>query len=80
MMINTSSNTVGTLVNGAYWYRKNGFSFGFSDKSSINLGNIDLAEQSSEYRLSWYLGYNKGGYRIGSIREENSTDFYKIII
>jgi len=78
------------LINFAYWYFTDTYSFGFSpsskikqnwaDQSDCELNAPNLFSCTDKYKLSWHLHSNLGGFRLGSIANlNNSTEFRKLI-
>jgi hypothetical protein len=68
------------LANGAYWYNCAGLSFGFAASSSISLNSADTGNDQCEYRISWHIDQNVGGYRAGCTLALNSdSSYYKQI-
>ena len=53
--------------NGAYWYCIHDWSFGFSPVSELSLDSdhCDISNNDPEYRLSWNVRGEFGGYRAG---------------
>ena len=86
ILTNTSINST-VLVNGAYWYMKSNYSFGFSPNQNILQYYADsydcLLNNNNKYicndnkRLSWHLTEISGGWRIGSISGLNSSPDYR---
>ena len=71
------------FLNGAYWYltlettRVDVGSIGFAPTSTIVQNQADFGT-TGEQRLSWHLGANDGGYRIGDTLPLNdSSDYLK---
>eukprot|EP00976_Prorocentrum_cordatum_P103164 1193350-Prorocentrum_minimum.AAC.2 len=62
-MAYTSSTTVASHHNGAYWYRISAWSVGFSIEPAVSLSSADTLSSNCAYRLSWHI--NSGGYRAG---------------
>ncbi len=67
------------LSNGAYWYNCVGRSFGFAPSSSISLQYVDTESSQCEYRLSWYVDLNFGGWRAGCAIGLYDSSYYKQI-
>ena len=80
------------LLNGTYWYYtlntsqargQNLGSIGFAPTSSIDQNSADISNGSDPLRLSWHLheadpGWLvNGGYRLGSLALNESTDYLK---
>jgi hypothetical protein len=74
------------LLNGTYWYFTDGISapggnatgsIGFAPTSTINQNEADQANASDPLRLSWHLGCDCGGYRLGASLLNGSTDYLK---
>jgi len=72
------------LLNGTYWYFTDGIvvgsatgSIGFAPTSTIIQNEADAANLSDPLRLSWHLGCNCGGYRLGASYLNGSTDYLK---
>ncbi len=86
ILTNTSINNT-VLVNGAYWYMKSNYSFGFSpDKNILQyyadsydclLNNKNVYVCNDKKRLSWHLTEKTGGWRLGSISGLNSSPDYR---
>jgi hypothetical protein len=78
---NTTSTSVAYEENGAYWYRYDTRSFGFSKNSYIDIRNVDFATSDPDYRLNWNIGGSSGGYRLGNLFPlNNNSNYFKIII
>jgi len=73
------------LLNGTYWYFTDGIviggsatgSIGFAPTSTITQNEADTTDLSDPLRLSWHLGCNCGGYRLGASSLNGSTDYLK---
>jgi len=72
------------LLNGTYWYFTDGIvvgsatgSIGFAPTSTIFQNEADTANLSDPLRLSWHLGCNCGGYRLGASYLNESTAYLK---
>ena len=52
---------------GVWWYYTPGQSFGFSPTNIISQTSADSHSEGAEYRLSWHLDQNVGGWRLGSL-------------
>ena len=86
VLTNTSLNNT-QLINGAYWYLKSNYSFGFSSNQNIlqyyadtydcTLNNNKTYECSDNNRLSWHLTEITGGWRVGTINGLNTSPSYK---
>lgn len=72
----TDSKSQAYEVDNVYWYNFVDYSFGFSPNSEISLYRADTIEDSS--RMSWH-NY-KEGYRIGTLKNLTSSDYFKIIL
>ena len=86
----TETNDKIILNNGAYWYFKNKYSFGFSPNDKIDLNYADINdcilnknqiyECTQNNRLSWHLTNYNGGWRVGNKTGlNNSKDYLKYI-
>jgi len=67
---------------GAYWYRYQGYSFGFAGSSSVNLNSCDYGQGAGDCasRLCWHLDNNDGGYRAGCTTGLNSDSTWTKVI
>jgi hypothetical protein len=74
------------LINGTYWYytldaapavSPNLGSIGFAPTSSINQNSADSSNTDDPLRLSWHLHASNGGYRLGTLELNNSSDYLK---
>jgi len=63
--------------NDVCWYCKDGYAFGFSAESNINLALPDVLP--GQKRLSWRLT-GAGGFRLGEEKNEDVLKFNKIIL
>ena len=61
----TSGSSEVNESNGAYWYCCPGKSFGFSRNPRVELRSADTEDVDGEYRLSWHLDSDSGGWRAG---------------
>ncbi|KAI8471087.1 MAG: hypothetical protein J3K34DRAFT_468555 [Monoraphidium minutum] len=63
---------------GVWWYWTTGWSFGFSESSSINQNQADVSNLGSNLRVSWHEDFY--GWRCGSLYSlSSSTSYLKII-
>jgi hypothetical protein len=68
--------------NGVYWYCCPGKSFGFSRHSRVDLRSADTEDTDGDYRLSWHLDSDSGGWRAGmrkNLVREIGTRYEKVI-
>ena len=81
-----TTKNVPQLINGTYWYFTDGQylaggqvgSIGFAPNDQVNQYQADIAQRSSDpLRLSWHLNYAGGGYRLGTLDLNASTDYLK---
>jgi hypothetical protein len=78
----TSSASEVNQSNGAYWYCCPGKSFGFSRHPRVDLRSADTEDTDGEYRLSWHLGTDTGGWRAGmkkNLVREKGARYEKLI-
>jgi hypothetical protein len=78
----TSTSSEVHQANGAYWYCCPGKSFGFSRNSRIDLKSADTEDTDGEYRLSWHLDSDSGGWRAGmkkNLVREAGTHYEKVV-
>ena len=78
----TSTSSEVHQANGAYWYCCPGKSFGFSRNSRIDLKSADTEDTDGEYRLSWHLDSDSGGWRAGmkkNLVREAGTLYEKVV-
>ena len=74
------------LHNGAYWYYtpdiSDSKSMGFAPTATIFQNNPDGYDKYvNNQRLSWFLGGNYGGARLGSLDDlYNDSRYYKVIL
>ena len=62
------------FINGTYWYNTPNSSIGFAPTATIIQSSADLENTSDPLRLSWHLGVNVGGWRLGEINAFNETN------
>ena len=60
-------------ANGAYFYLRPGSSFGFSRHASVNVETYDQETEDQEYRLSWCLDGQHGGFTAGNMTNLHSS-------
>lgn len=81
--LGTLSSAVGPY-NGAYWYFREYYSFGFAETSSISLGLADTTNSEGAgtcaQRLSWHVGQEFGGWRAGCTTGLNSDPNWRKIL
>jgi hypothetical protein len=72
------------LLNGTYWYFTDGIvvasatgSIGFAPTSTITQSEADATDLSDPLRLSWHLGCDCGGFRLGASSLNESTAYLK---
>ena len=78
----TSTSSEVNQANGAYWYCCPGKSFGFSRNPRIDLKSADTEDTDGEYRLSWHLDSDSGGWRAGmkkNLVREAGTHYEKVV-
>ena len=78
----TSGSTDLNQSNGVYWYCCPGKSFGFSRYPRVDLRSADTEDTDGEYRLSWHLDSDSGGWRAGmkkNLVREAGTRYEKVI-
>ena len=78
----TSTSSEVHQSNGVYWYCCPGKSFGFSRHPRVDLRSADTEDQDGDYRLSWHLGTDTGGWRAGmrkNLVRERGGRFEKLI-
>ena len=61
------------LSNGVYWYFTSGKSFGFLAGTNLEQDAADTVNTETEYRLSWHIDINVGGYRAGGNKGLNDA-------
>jgi hypothetical protein len=83
----TSTNNP-VLNNGAFWYFRFLYSFGFAPNKNISLSpDQDTFDCDSSKincpdtkRLSWIMYSNRGGWRLGNLVNLNNDTYRKILI
>ena len=68
--------------NGVYWYCCPGKSFGFSRHPRVDLRSADTEDADGEFRLSWHLGSDSGGWRAGmkkNLVRETGARYEKLV-
>ena len=67
------------LSNGVYWYFTSGYSFGFLKDDTLQQSKADVGSSNPEYRLSWFVDSDYGGYRAGSQLNISDATWQKVI-
>lgn len=68
------------MENNIYWYSKDGRSNGFAASSDVALWTADVENSVCEPRLSWHLGDNVGGYRVGCQKSLNGDSTWRKVV
>ena len=80
LILSRTSLNIPKFIGSAYWYMIPGTSFGFSPTLSINQSSSDIHDPTDDFRLSWIIGQNRGGDRLGSRMDlRTSTSFRKYL-
>ncbi len=79
VVTNQTVNNIPVLDSGVWWYYTPGKSIGYSPTSSIYQNSADTSSDGAEYRLSWHLDGNGGGWRLGTSTSLYSTTMFKIV-
>lgn len=54
-------------------------SCGFAQDQGLVQSNADVSNTNAEYRLSWHLGINQGGYRAGALTGIFDDTWMKVV-
>eukprot|EP01043_Picozoa_sp_COSAG02_P000195 COSAG02_NODE_4_length_69935_cov_46.806590_3_plen_500_part_00 len=67
-------------VSGAHWYCNAQSSMGFAPCGDVSLNAADTKDTSDARRLSWHLGRNGSGWRLGGTTNLDSSSKFKKIV